>query len=161
MSNEIIYKLIEDTKNLFENFEKVKKEKMLESLNMPFCIKILENCIFKNSKPAVVGVEVLKGVLKVNSNLINEVGEKIGKVMQIKDKTENLKDSEEKSQVAISIDKGVVLKNVFTNKIYYSEITENDFEVLKENKHILSENQKECLKEIVRIKREKNSFWGK
>ena len=161
LSNEIIYKLIEDTKNLFENFEKVKKEKMLESLNMPFCIKVLENCIFKNSKPAVVGVEVLKGVLKVNSNLINEVGEKIGKVMQIKDKTENLKDSEEKSQVAISIDKGVVLKNVFTNKIYYSEITENDFEVLKENKHILSENQKECLKEIVKIKREKNSFWGK
>ena len=113
MSNEIIYKLIEDTKNLFENFEKVKKEKMLESLSMPFCIKVLENCIFKNSKPAVVGVEVLKGVLKINSNLINEVGEKIGKVMQIKDKTENLKESEEKSQVAISIDKGVVLKKCF------------------------------------------------
>jgi translation initiation factor 5B len=133
----------------------------MSELIRPFCCEILENCIFKNSKPAIVGVEVLLGEMKVSCELINENKERVGQIKQIKDKQENLKKAKKNMQVAISVNKLVVGKNGDVGSKLYCYMSENNFKKLKENKENLSEDEISCLKQLAKIMRVENQFWGK
>ncbi len=161
LSNDIIYKLVDEAKIYLEEKEKRLETEKLSEIVMPFCCEILHNCIFKNSKPAIVGVEVKQGDMKTNQELINEKGEKVGQIKQIKDKNENLKISKQGSQVAISVDKLVVGKTGDVGTKFYSLMSGHNFKKLKEIKDKLKPEEIECLKSLAEIMRKKDQYWGK
>lgn len=160
ISNDIIYKLIEDAALWIENKDKELKRKRLESLTMPFKIKILPNCIFRASSPAIVGVEVQGGTLKVGIALVTEYGKRVGHVKSIKDRDDNLKELAFGKSAAVSIDDLVVGRHAQEDSVLYTFMGENNFRELKKNIDLLSKDEISALKEIAEVMRKENSLWG-
>jgi translation initiation factor 5B len=160
ISNEIIYKLIDDAIEWIENKEKELLRKRLENLILPVKIKILNNCIFRVSNPAIIGVETIGGTLKINSILMTEYGKKVGKVKSIKDKDNYLKELKTGEQAAIAIDDLVIGRHANESDYLYSFMGEENFRNLKKNTDLLSKEEVNVLKEIAQIMRKEDSLWG-
>jgi len=160
LTNNIIYKLIED----FEKWQKEENKRLegkeIEFLVRPCKLQIMKGYIFRQNNPAVVGVDVLEGKVKVDTPLMKKDGNKITEVKSIQKDQENLNEAEKGKQVAISLPKVTVGRQINENNILYSAIPEEDFIKLKELKKNLSEEEKAILKEIAEIMRAKNAMWG-
>ncbi|MCA9497166.1 MAG: translation initiation factor IF-2, partial [Nanoarchaeota archaeon] len=153
ISHDIIYKLVEEAQTWIENKEKEIQRKKLEELTMPFKIKILPNCIFRASNPAIVGVEVQGGTLIPGISLITDFAKKVGKVKGIKDRDENLKKLECGKQAAVSIDDLIIGRHAQEDSVLYSFMGESNFRSLKKNIDLLSKDEIQTLKEIAEIMR--------
>ncbi len=160
ISNDIIYKLIEDTVEWLDVMDKEIKRKKLESLTMPFKIKILKNCIFRASNPAVVGVETIGGVAKPNVSLMTDYAKKIGKIKSIKDKDDYIKELKFSQQAAVSIDDLIIGRHAQEDSVLYSFMGEENFRNLKKNIDLLSKDEVNTLKEIAEIMRKEDTLWG-
>ena len=152
---------------LIEDFEKYQEEekkrlegKEIEFLVRPCKLQIMKGYIFRQNNPAVVGVDVLEGKIKVDTPLMKKNGEKITEIKSIQKDQENLNEVEKGKQVAVSLPKVTVGRQINEGDILYSAVPEEDFRKLKELKKYLSEKEKAVLKEIAQIMREKNPVWG-
>lgn len=159
-SNDIIYKLIEDANEWIKNKQIEIERKRLESMTMPVKVKILPNCIFRASSPAVVGVEVMGGTLKQNAVLMNDYGKKVGQIKSIKDKDEYLKELKVGEQAAISIDNMIVGRHAQEDSLLYSFMGEENFRNLKKNSDLLSKDEVTAVKDVAEIMRKEDSLWG-
>ena len=160
LSNEIIYKLIDDSVIWLENKEKEILRKKLESLTMPFKIKILRNCIFRASNPAIVGVETTAGTAKPQIELMTSYGKRVGTIKTIKDKDETLKELKLKSSAAVSIDDLIIGRHANEDDNLYVFMGEENFRNLKKNIDLLSKEEVNVLKEIAEIMRKEDTLWG-
>ena len=159
-SNDIIYKLIEDSVEWLEEKEKEIQRARLASMTMPFKIKILGGCIFRVSGPAVVGVEVMGGTAVPDIQLMTDSGKKIGKIKSIKDKDETLKELKFGEQAAVSIDDLVIGRHAQEDSELFVFMGEENFRNLKKNADLLSTDEKNALKEIAEIMRKEDTLWG-
>jgi len=159
ITNEVIYKLIED----YEKFRKEKQleleRKTLESLTMPCKIKILPY-VFRNSNPAVFGISVLVGTIKHRIRLMDENGEKVGEIKGIQSENKSIEKAEKDMEVAISMPGIVFDRHLKKGQILYSDLNEEDFKELKNNKNFLTKLEISILQEIANIKRKKIPTWG-
>ncbi|MFQ6087929.1 MAG: translation initiation factor IF-2 [Candidatus Methanofastidiosia archaeon] len=155
--SDIIYKLIEDYEEWVD--EKMMEEKRLlrKKLTLPGKLRIIPRYIFRKSKPAIVGVEILGGVIRVKVPLINNEGKKIGIVKSIKDRDEFLSEASEGMRVALSIRGCVVGRNVSEEEILFVDIPKKDYNMLL--KEEISDSEKRILEEINEIKSKRNEFW--
>ena len=160
LTNNVIYKLIDD----FEEWQKKRKDELeadeLSSIVRPWKIEIMRGYIFRQSNPAVVGVNVEAGTLKSNTQVMSVDGKIVGTVKGIQVEQKNVDKAEMGKQVAVSIDGATVGRQINEGDILYCEIPEEDFKKLKEFKQYLSKDEKEILKIIAQIKREYNPVWG-
>ncbi len=160
ITDDIIYKLIEKSVIWIEEKDKEMKRKKLESLTLPFKIKILNNCIFRASNPAIIGVETVGGTLKTGITMMTDYGKKIGKAKSIKDRDENLKQLEFSKQAAVSIDDLIIGRHAQEDSLLYSFMGEENFRNLKKNIDLLSKDEVQTLKEIAEIMRKEDTLWG-
>ncbi len=101
------------------------------------------------------------GILKNNSDLINEEGKRIGTVGGIQDKGENIKEAAMGMQVAVSIDGPTVGSHINEGDILYTDINENEARLLEvKYKNSLKSDETEALEEIKKIKRKDDIFWA-
>jgi len=160
LTNNVIYRLIEDFEKWQEEEKKNMEGKEIEFLVRPCKLQIMKGYIFRQNNPAVVGVDVLEGKIKVDTPLMKKNGEKITEIKSIQKDQDNLNEVEKGKQVAISLPKVTVGRQINENDILYSAVPEEDFIKLKKLKKYLSEEEKGVLKEIAQIMREKNPVWG-
>lgn len=160
ISSDVIYKLI-------ESYEKWKKEKLcqmqddkISCLVRPCKIKIMPGYVFRQSNPAICGVDILAGTLKSGMPLMNSEGVEITEVKGIQADKEQLEQAESGKQVAVSMPKITIGRQINENDILYSSISEDHFRKLKELKDLLSKEEISVLKEIAEIKRKNNVVWG-
>jgi len=160
--NNIIYKLIDDYVEWRKRTKELERLKELESLVRPAKIRIIPGYIFRRSDPAVVGVEILGGLLKPGVPLMREDGKKLGQVMQIQDRGNPVKEARVGMQVAISIRGNIMIgRHVDEGDIMYTDIPNNHArELLTKFKNELSNDELMVLKEIIQIKRKTNPFYG-
>lgn len=159
--NDVIYRLIEDYKEWVQREMETEMKTALNKLTRPSKIKILPGYVFRKSKPAVVGVEVLLGILKGNYNLINEDGERVGTVQGLQDKSENIKEADMGMEVAVAIDGPTVGKQINEGDILYTDIRESEARLLEvKYKSSLKDDETEALEEIKKIKRKDDTFWA-
>ncbi len=146
--NNIIYKIFEDYKEwCYERKEREMQEK-LERATRPVKLKILKGFVFRASKPAIVGVEILAGHLKKGVQLKRKDGKIIGKVKEIQREGKNIDHAVKGEKVAISMDEPIVGRHIFENDILVSHLTKDDRALLKEVYEKLGEDEKELLEEI-------------
>lgn len=108
--NNIIYKLIEEHADWLLKENKQEKDKLLKDIVFPCEIKVLKNHVFRTSKPAIVGVKVLKGKLTPGCKLLN--GDKeIGIVEALQAEGKALDILERGFEAAVSIKNAVYLKD--------------------------------------------------
>ena len=160
INHDVIYKIVDDLEKWQENVRKKESEGKLKNVIKPFKIVVLPGFIFRQSNPAVVGVEVLGGILKNGIELINELGKKVGEVKSIQLEGENISEVGKGKQVAVAITKAVVGRSLFENDVLYSNINEEEFRKIKELKKLLNVSEVGILKEIAEIKRKDNPMWG-
>ena len=106
------------------------------------------------------GVEVLVGTMKSNVPLMTQKGEALSVVKNIQADKETVEQAEKGQQVAVSLPKVTVGRNLNEGDVLYSDIPEQEFRAYKEYKEYLSADQKALLKEIADIKRKDNVVWG-
>ncbi|MBR9704097.1 translation initiation factor IF-2 [Candidatus Pacearchaeota archaeon] len=160
ITNEIIYKLIEDLEEYQINKDKEIKKQRLMELATVCKIKVLHNYIFRNSKPAIFGVKIEAGKIKPNIPLMDENGEKVANVKALQDKQKQLNEATIGMEIAMSLP-GVNFERQMTEtNTLYSDMSDKQFKKFKENKDLLSRDEIQTLQKIAEIKRQKNPGWG-
>jgi translation initiation factor 5B len=157
---DVIYALIDEYELFVKEKEKEVEARELDKLTKPVIIEVLQNCIFRQSNPCIAGVEILKGTLKTNINLINRAGDRLTNVKSIQADKDSVNSAEKGRQVAVSLPKVVGGRQILEGEIYYSDINEEEFKKYKELKKYITEEDKEILKDIAEIKRKQNPMWG-
>lgn len=160
ISNNVIYQLIED----FEKWraEEIKKEEQKELLGLirPAKVKYLSGCTFRQNNPCVIGVEVLSGTLKPDTDLIKENSDVVGHIKTVEYERESVQEAEKGKQVAISMPGVTAGRQIHEEEIFFVDMNENNFKKLKEFKKFLTNDEVQVLKELAEIKRKSNNFWG-
>jgi translation initiation factor 5B len=136
-----------------EEQDKEKRE-LMDRLTTPAKMKILPGCVFRQSKPAIFGIEVLSGKIKTGVKLVKSDGTGIGAINEIQDKGGSIKKAVVPMQVAISMKKPTVGRQIKENDVLYVDINEEEMKEMKTSmgKRLLSADEEEILLELERIK---------
>ncbi|MEK6844207.1 MAG: translation initiation factor IF-2 [Nanoarchaeota archaeon] len=153
LTNEVVYKLIEDLSKWREQKNsEIERERML-GLAAIFKLEILPQYIFRNSNPAIFGIKVLGGKVKVGIPLIDENGENVARVKGLQKDKGSVQEAVEGNELAISLP-GINFERRLANiKYLYSSINEKQLKVFKKNKDLLSASELRILEEVARIRK--------
>jgi len=143
----------------FEKRKEIEKARLL-SLSAVCKLEILHNFVFHNSNPAIFGVKVLAGKLKPELEIIDENGERIGRVKNIQHEKSSIQEASEGQEVAISVPGITFDRKLKDTKFLYADISEKAFRNLKDNKDLLSSEELKILQELSQIKRKEKANWG-
>lgn len=145
--SDIIYKLIEDHQKWEEEEKRRSEKELLESVTHPGRIKILPGYVFRQSKPAIFGVEILGGIVKPGYKL--RKGEKvIGEVKELQSEGENVEKAKIGEKVAVSVGGVTIGRQINEGDTLETVMKERDFEVLKKLKAKLPEDERKLLEEF-------------
>lgn len=159
--NDVIYRLIEDYTDWVETERDTALKMRIESLIFPGKIKVLPGLIFRKSKPAVFGVEIISGKIRSKYILISETGKKIGEISQMQDKGENISEAEKFLKIAISVRDAVAARDFNEDDILYVDVPERHVkEFLSKYISELLPEDVQTLKELIEIKRQNNPLWA-
>lgn len=161
LTDDVIYKLIENLVEFRDEKNKEIEKKRLMELASLCKIKILPQYIFRNTSPAIFGVAIEGGKLKHGISLIDEYGEKAGKIKKIQSENKSVGEATEGMEVAVSIPGTNFERKLKDKNFLYSDISESQFKNFKKNKDLLSSKEISVLQEIAQIKQNKNTNWGR
>jgi translation initiation factor 5B len=162
-TNNVIYRLLEDYIQYAETRKAEDTAKELGELIMPAKLKMFPEYIFRNSNPAVFGVNVEGGTLKPKVMLITDKGKKVGRVHQIQDKGQSLEKADKGSEVAISIRGIEIGRDIDKDEILFVSVPESHVRQLMLAKFLneLTSDQKDILREYIKLMRStQNAWWG-
>jgi translation initiation factor 5B len=152
MSGDVVYSLLDEYKKWAKEEVEKAKAKTAETVTMPAKIRLLPGYVFRQSNPAVCGVQIMAGTLKSDVSLINEGGEVIGKVKEIQKESKNVKEATAGEQVAVSIVGATIGRHIKEGDTLYVQVTPRDIEALRTKlKDLLSPEDYELLKETEEI----------
>lgn len=155
-TGDIIYRLIED----YSSWLSAERERLaratLKDLVTPGKLRVLPGYVFRRSKPAIVGVEVLAGRVRPGYPLMRSDGRVLGRIEQIQDRGKPIPEASAGMKVAVSIDKPTVGRHFDEGDILYVYMTERDeillYEKLGEG---LTEEDRRLIAEIAKVRRGK------
>lgn len=161
-SSDIIYTIIESYERWVEDQKNKMEQERLEAVIRPGAVRILPDCVFRQSKPAVVGVQVIGGIVRTQVNLMREDGANVGVIKGIQAHNENQGSATVGQEVAVSIDGPTVGRQIHEGDILYVNIPEKHARIVElELKPKLAEDEREVLENFLEIKRKKDPFWGR
>ncbi|MHC1589823.1 MAG: translation initiation factor IF-2 [Candidatus Hecatellaceae archaeon] len=156
----VIYRLMEEYFDWVRSLKEEEARIALEALIRPGKVKILPGCLFRRSKPAICGVEVQAGRIKPGYPLVREDGSFIGRIVQIQERGESLREAVRGMQVAISMKEPTLGRHVKEGEILYVDMPESHIRNLLRNyKDTLTPDEEECLKEFLQVKRKTNPYF--
>ena len=160
ITSQVIYQIIEDYDKWKIEEKKRIEMRALEQLERGAKFSILPNHTFRQSNPAIVGVDITSGVLKTGIALMKHDGVAITHVRSMKSGEDNFNEAKSGTQLAVALDGVTVGRQIHEGDVLYTAISEDHFRKLKEFKDYLSKSEKEVLKEIAEIMRKTNPTWG-
>jgi len=153
LTNDVIYKLIEDLQEWRKNKQAdIEREKML-GLATICKLEILGKYVFRNSNPAIFGVRVAAGKVKVGIPIIDDKGESVARVKSLQHEKETVIEAKEGQELAIALPGIAFDRRLKDVKYLYADISESQFKQFKKNKELLSAGELKVLQEIVDIKK--------
>jgi len=114
-------------------------------------LKILKDCVFHASKPCIVGIEVMAGVLRKGAQLRRAAephGKPIGKVKNLETEGRQLEQAKKGDRIAISMEEPTAGKTIFEDDVLVSHLTQDDRKLLAEVRDKLSEDERSLLAEL-------------
>lgn len=153
LTEEVIYKLIDNVAEFRDAKKREIEKAKLMKLTALCKLRILHQYVFRNTKPAIFGIRVEIGKLIPEINIINNNGEKIGRIKKIQSEKNSVEEAGEGMEVAISIPGVNVERQLKDKEFLYSDVTENQLKNFKKNKELLSSGELRLLNEIAEIKK--------
>ncbi|MEA3414058.1 MAG: translation initiation factor IF-2 [Nanoarchaeota archaeon] len=160
ITNEIVYKLIEDLIEWRKKKQKEIEKKRMMGLTTICKLEILHQYVFRNTKPAIFGVKIVGGKLTKGLSIINEQDEKVGNIKNVQHENKPVENATEEQEVAISIPGQNYERQLKDKHFLYTNLGKSQFKDFKKNKDLLTRNEINILKEIASIKRKTNPEWG-
>ena len=152
LMNQVVYKLIEDLQLWRkEKQAEIEREKMM-GLATICKLEILPQYVFRNSNPAVFGVRVLAGKVKVGIPLISDSGEGIARVKSLQEDKTSVQEAGEGKELAIGLPGVTFDRQLKSVKYLYADVSDKQFKEFKKHKELLSASELRVLEEIARIK---------
>ena len=159
---DVIYQIIEDYEEWIDEIERAKKKAFYNAIIKPAKFMSLPKLVFRQSKPAIIGIESLSGTVKQGQTVINKNGEYVGVIASMEDKGETLPDISRGQRVAMAIKDAIVGKHFEEGDELYIDVPEKHYKFIeREFKDKLTEDEYETLYEILEIKRKQDPDWGK
>jgi translation initiation factor 5B len=160
--NDVIYKLIDDYKEWVEEKKALSQNTISEMIVKPGRFTILPDYVFRQSKPAVVGVKVNGGIIKTNVNVAKKDGTVVGKIKGIQSEGENVGEAKVGMEVAVAIEGPVVGRQIKENEMLYVDVPEKHAKILEHELYdSLKDHEIETLESFLEIKRKNDPFWAK
>ncbi len=116
----IIYEVIDNYINWSTTKREADQRAALASVTRPCKLKALPGAFFRKNDPAVLGVEILAGVLKPKVRLMNSHGDELGTVEQIQDQGKSLQEAKTGDKVAISVQGPTLGRQIKEEDIIYT-----------------------------------------
>ncbi|VVB51417.1 putative translation initiation factor IF-2 [uncultured archaeon] len=161
-TNNVIYRIIEDYKKWVEEQKQLLEKKRYETIIKPGRFIIMPDCTFRQSKPAVVGVRVMGGIIKTNLEVMKEDGTIVGIIKGIQENNENISEAKAGKEVAMAIDGPIVGRQIKEGDTLYIDIPEKHAKIAEQELfEAMKIEDKETLIAFMEIKRRGNPFWGK
>lgn len=154
LTDDVVYKLIENLGKWRKNKnEEIERERLL-GLATICKLEILPQFVFRNSNPAIFGVRVLGGKLKVGLPLIDDKGVSVARVKGLQIEKESVQEAVAENELALSLP-GINFERRLLNdaKYLYADVSAKQFKEFKKNKDLLSASELRILDEIGRIKK--------
>ncbi|MFB6267548.1 MAG: translation initiation factor IF-2 [Halodesulfurarchaeum sp.] len=163
--SEVIYELIEEYEAFVEAIERRQREAVFENVMRPARFQLLRDHVFRQSDPAVVGVEVLTGTLKRNvpvGYFENGGFQRVGVLKSIQDEGEDVDEARAGEQLAVSIDGPTVGRGIDEGDVLWVDLPEKHAKVLEQELlEDLPADEREALSQFLERKRDRDPFWGK
>ncbi|MGI6589376.1 MAG: translation initiation factor IF-2 [Candidatus Iainarchaeum sp.] len=147
-NEKVIYHLIENYKNWVEEKKRLEKQNEMNCLVMPVEFELIRGKVFRNNKPAIVGVRINVGKLREGWRVMNKEGEVIGKIEGIQSDGKSVEEAKLGEEVAVSIGGANIGRNLFEGDKLYSCIPIKHYAGLTKYLSELSEEEKELLQII-------------
>jgi translation initiation factor 5B len=146
-SSDVIYRLVEEYEKWDRDRKLREEEALLAGVARPARVRLLPGYVFRQSKPAVFGVEVIKGIIRPGVRL-SKGGKEMGEIKEIQSRGENLKEAGAGERVALSMAGVVVGRDVNEGDELDVLVTEKDMEVLRKLRPKLRGDELELLEEM-------------
>jgi len=159
---QVIYQLIDQYVAWRDEQKRIAERQQFEHIMMPAKIRLLPDCVFRQSNPAVVGVRVLGGKLRSDVDLIKQDGKKVGHLKTMQMRQETIHEADAGLELAISIEGATVGRQVNVGDDLLVDIPERHVKVLeREMLRTLNVGTQEVLAEFTAMRRKADPFWGK
>ena len=163
--DEVIYQLVEEYEDHVETIERAQQEQVLDKIQRPCRFRVLPDHVFRQSSPAVVGVEVLSGTLKRNSRVVawaDGEPERVGRLKSLQDAGEDVDEARTGEEVAASIDGPTVGRQIEEGDELWTELPEKHAKILEQElSDEIPADELEALGMYLDKHRTRDPFWGK
>ncbi len=162
IESDVIYRLIEQYEKFVGEKLEEQEKKEIGSLKRPAKLKIIPGLVFRASNPAIVGCEVMGGVVRPGSRLFKFDKElrEAGEIKQIQSQGQNVEEAKIGDKVAVSIAGPTVGRQIDEGDTIYTDISNEEYKRLMENTQFLTEHEKSVLEEIYNIKKKVDPRYG-
>ena len=164
-ANDVIYRLIEEYEEFVEERASAQQDAVLDNIARPARFRILEDHVFRQSNPAVVGVEVLSGTLKRNARVVdfeNRKPKRVGQIKGIQEQGEDVDQARSGERVSVAIDGPTVGRQIDEGDTIWSELPEKHAKVLEQElTDDIPADELEALSMYLDKRRQRDPFWGK
>ncbi len=159
--NNVVYRLIEEYQTWVETERKAQVKREMAALTHPGKLRVLPGLVFRKSKPAIFGVEVLTGTLQPRTTLLSVEGRNIGEISQIQDQGQTIAEAGQGMKVAISVRGATMGHDFVEGDVLYVGVPEDHVRTLY-TKYLneLSDDDVQTLKELSEIMRKTHLLWG-
>jgi translation initiation factor 5B len=160
LTDEVIYKLIEDLVKFRDEKRKEIEKTRLLGLTQLCKLRVLKQYVFRNTSPAIFGVKVEAGKLVPGIHLIDEKNEKVGKIKNMQAEKRSVETASDGEELAVSVPGINFERRMKDVNFLYSDMGESEFRNFRKNKDLLSGKEINLLQEIAEIKRKSKADWG-
>jgi translation initiation factor 5B len=163
--DDVIYQLIEDYEGYVEAIEERQREAVIENVVRPARFHILRDHVFRQSDPAVVGVEVNSGTVRRNVPVGYFEGtefHRVGVLKTIQDEGEDVDELRAGERAAVSIEGPTVGRGIDEGDELWVDLPEKHAKVLEQElKTEIPADEREALSQYLETMRKRDPFWGK
>jgi translation initiation factor 5B len=163
--DDVIYQLIEDYEAFVEERQRAQQETVLDKIVRPARFRILDDHVFRQSDPAVVGVEVLSGTLQNNSYVGGFDGnefDRVGQLSGIQKQGDDVDEARAGERVSVAIDGPTVGRGIDEGDELWVDVPEKHAKILEQElTDEITADELEALQGFLDNHRRRDPFWGK
>jgi translation initiation factor 5B len=163
--DEVIYQLVEEYEEYVAEMQRAQQENVLDKIIRPCRFRILEDHVFRQSNPAVVGVEVMSGTLKNNQYVVKWEGNeptRVGQLSGIQEQGEDVSEVRAGKRVSVAIDGPTVGRQVDEGDELWVMLPEKHAKILEQElSSDIPADELEALQSYLDKHRRRDPFWGK
>ena len=163
--DDVIYQLVEDYEEHIAEMQRAQQETILDKIVRPARFQILQDHTFRQSDPAVVGVEIMSGTINNNTNVAkfeHNEPDRVGELSGIQAQGEDVDKARAGERVSIAIDGPTVGRQIKEGDELWIELPEKHAKILEQelNEEIPAD-ELEALSGYLNKRRKRDPFWGK